>query len=352
MFLKKLPTGYGNLAIGVLLATAIFLPTNLAVLKFVFITLALVFASSALGIATEELAAYYSSAVSGFLNATFGNFAELIIGFFVIKNGQVLLAQASLTGSILSNLVLLVGLAYLAAAVNTRKKFLKLHDKQTDTAATMLLTSVLFLLFPSMLYLLHEEKYAEPISLVVAVVLLGIYLLYLIFSFVTHKDWFIEGDEEHTATLSKVQALMLMVLSIATVVILSERISGLVEAVSHTLHLGDLFIGAIVLGFVGNAAEHLSVVTLAAKGKHQFVLPIAVGSSLQIAMFVAPILVLISAFMGNHMTLAFLPIEIFSIFVSVLLAEQIASDKEVTWFESVQLLGLYVIIAVVFYFAH
>ncbi len=349
MFLKKLPAGYGNLAIGVLLAVAIFLPSNLAVLKFVFITLALVFASSALGVATEELAAYYSSAVSGFLNATFGNLAELIIGFFVIKNGHVLLAQASLTGSILSNLVLLVGLAFFVASI--KRKSLKLDIKQTDTVTTMLLTGVLLLLFPSVLYILHEEKYTEPISIAVSLVLLGIYILYLVFSFATHKDWFLEDKAKQRPLLSKSQAALLMVLSIAIIVLLSERVSAIIESVAHALNLGDLFIGAIILGFIGNAAEHLSVVTLASKGKHDFVLSIAIGSALQIAMFVAPILVLISAFMNTPMTLEFLPIEIFSVLVSVLLANQIALDKRVTWFESVQLLGLYVIIAVVFYFA-
>ena len=349
MLKLHLPKGYTNLALAAVLSLAIFLPARLVILKFILITLALIFASYGLGVATEELAAYYSSAVSGFLNATFGNLAELIIAFFVIKSGNTLLAQASLTGSILGNLVLLVGLAFFVASF--KRKTIKLHIHQADTAATMLLTSVLFLLFPSMLYLFHEEAYAKTISVVVAAVLFSIYLLYLIFSFKTHKDWFSDNQEKHKPILSKIQAMFLMVATIVLLVALSENVSSIIETVAEHLHFNDLFLGAIILGFVGNAAENLAVVDLAAKGRYDFVLPIAVGSSLQIAMFVTPLLVFASLFMKTQLTLSFLPIEIFSILIAVLLANQIASDKKVTWFESIQLLGLYVIIAVVFYVA-
>lgn len=340
---------YKSLIISFIFALSIFLPENLAVLKFILITFGLIFASEALGFATEELSTYFSSTLSGFLNATFGNLAELIIGLFVILKGQALLAQASLTGSILGNLVLLVGLAFFVASY--RRKSIKLNAKETDTASTMLLTSVLFLLFPSLLFLFHEQQYTIPITLGVAVLLLSIYIFYLIFSFFTHKDWFIKKDESRKPTLSKTQALILMILSIIILTILSERVSQIIEHVAHVLNLNDLFLGAIVLGFVGNAAENLSVIGLASKGKHEFVLPIAIGSSLQIAMFVTPILVIISYFAGHFMSLSFLPLEIFSIFVAVLLANQISQDKEVTWFESIQLVMLYLVIALVFYFA-
>ncbi len=337
-----------NLLIATVGLSALFLPHELALVQFLIVVVALIFASSALGFATEELSGYYSAAISGFLNATFGNLAELIIGFFVILQGHTELAKASLTGSILGNLLMLVGMGYLVASVS--KKEIDLHEKQAETTSTMLLLSVLFLLFPSLLFIFHEETYIRPISLLVASGLLLIYILYLLFSFKTHKDWFAQ-EESHTPTLSKRASFAVMITSIVLLGVLSENVSHGIEEVAKVLHLNDLFLGAILLGFVGNVAEHLSVVTLARKGKHQFVLPVAIGSSLQIAMFVVPVLVFVSALTGNFMDLSFLPLEVFSVLAAVLLANEIAKDKKTNWFEAMQLLVLYGVVAVMFFFA-
>ncbi len=336
------------LLLSIIFSSALFLPPSLKLIKFALLILALIFASNSLGIATEELSAYFSSTLSGLINATFGNLAEIIIGFFVILQGHTELAKASITGSILSNLVLLVGLAFLVASY--KKESIRLQNKVADTSSTLLLTSVLFLLFPSLLFLFHEQEFIKPISISIAIILLSIYFFYIIFSFFTHKKWFVDKNKKHVPVLSKGASLILMLISIVILTILSEYIANVIEPIGQILHLNQLFLGAIIIGFVGNAAEHLSVITLAKKQKHEFILPIAIGSSIQVAMFVGPLLVLLSIFTRNFMSLVFSPLEIFSIFVAVLLANQIASDKEITWFESVQLIGLYLIIAITFYF--
>ena len=338
-----------NIFIASLSLGALFIPDSLGMLRFILIVIGLIVASSVLGYATEELSGYYSPSISGFINATFGNLAELIIGFFVILQGHIALVQASLTGSIIGNLLFLVGSAYLVATI--KKKEISLHKEQTEVSSTMLLLSVVLLLFPSMLFIFHEEQFVKPISLAVAFALFVVYVLYLIFSFKTHKDWF-TNNLTHKSTISKKMAIALMIISILILAVLSESISKNLEIVSHSLHLSDLFLGAIILGFVGNIAEHLSVVTLAKKGKPEFVLPIAIGSSLQIAMFVAPVLVFLSVLTPHFMGLNFSALEIVSIFTAVLVANEIARDKKTNWFESIQLLVLYGILAVMFFFAH
>lgn len=314
---------------------------------FTVIILTLVKASHLLGNATEELANYYSSTIGGLMNATLGNLAELIIGFFALKEGLVEVVKASLTGSILGNTLLVFGTAVIFGGFKKKELFLNKHE--AEVSSTMLLLAVLFLLFPSLLFFFNEESQATNISFFVAGALLLLYFLSLVFSLHTHKKHFVSASHEKPK-ITKMHAFILMFFSIVILVIVSEMFAGKIEAIAHALNFGELFIGAVLVGVAGNAAEHLGAIQFAIKNKMSLVLNTTIGSSLQIAMFVAPVFVFVSFFMGNFMNLTFLPIEIVSIFAAVLLMNEISRDGCVNWLEGAQLLALYVIICVMFFF--
>jgi len=281
------------------------------------------------------------------MNATFGNLPELIIGFFALKEGLVDVVKASLTGSIFGNILLVFGISIFIGGF--KHKEFKLSRHESNVSSTMLLISAFLLLIPSILFVFHEEKYDVNISYAVAVVLFILYIASMIFSFYTHKKYFATGEHEKPK-MKKWHAVLLMIGSIIILAVVSELFAARIETIAHALHWGDLFIGAILVGIVGNAAEHLSAIQFARKNKASLVLNTAIGSSLQIAMFVAPVLVLISVLVGNVMSLAFLPIEIVAILLSILLMNEISKDEAVNWLEGLQLLVLYIIIAIVFFF--
>lgn len=314
---------------------------------FTVIILTLVKASHLLGHATEELANYYSSTLGGLMNATLGNLAELIIGFFTLKEGLVEVVKASLTGSIIGNTLLVFGTAVFIGSF--KKKELVLNKHESEVSSTMLLIAVLFLLFPSLLFFFHEESHSASISFFVASALLLLYFLSLFFSLHTHKKHFVSESHEKPK-IKKIHAFLLMLFSIVILVIVSEMFAGKIEDIAHALNFSELFIGAVLVGVAGNAAEHLGAIQFAIKNKMSLVLNTTIGSSLQIAMFVAPVFVFGSYLMGNFMNLTFLPIEIMSIFAAVLLMNEISRDGRVNWLEGAQLILLYIIICVLFFF--
>ncbi len=318
-----------------------------ATITFLLILLALIKSSSLLGFATEEAAANFGGNAGGLLNATFGNLAELIIGFFAIKEGLVEVVKASITGSIIGNALLVFGMAIIAGSL--KRKELKINEKEIEVNSTMMLLAVLLFLFPSLLFIFHEETHAKEITLITAFFLMLVYIASIVFSFITHKDWFFTHGEEK-ASLSKKQSIGLMLFSVVLIVILSESFAGMIEEIGKSLNLNELFMGAIVVGVVGNAAEHLTAIEFSRKNKMSLVMNTTVGSSLQIAMFVVPLLVFSSFAIGHELILSFLPIEIISIVVSVLLLNEVYRDKRVNWLEGMQLIVLYLIIAVLFYF--
>jgi Ca2+:H+ antiporter len=338
----------------ILISGALFLVTLLLILidlplyvTFIFIILTLIFGSRMLGDATEEFANYYSSTLGGLMNATLGNLPELIIGFFALKAGLVEVVKASLTGSIIGNVLLVFGMAALIGGF--KYKELKFTRHESNISSTMLLIASFLLLLPSILFLFHEEKYNVNISYFVAFALFLLYIGSIIFSFFTHKEYFAVGNHEKPK-MKKSHALLLMIASIIILSIVSELFASRLEIVAEGLHWGELFIGAILVGVVGNAAEHLSVIQFARKNKASLVLNTAIGSSLQIAMFVAPVLVLISILVGNVMSLAFLPIEIVAIVLSAFLVNEISKDDSINWLEGAQLVLLYLVLAIIFFF--
>lgn len=318
-----------------------------ALAPFVLSVLVLVLSASLLGHATEELAGHYSQTVGGLLNATFGNAAELIIAFFAIQKGLVEVVKASITGAFLGNVLLVFGLSVLAGGI--KRKEMSIAQREGEINSTMLLLAMLFILFPSLLFIFHEERYETEISLAAAAIMLVLYILSLLFSFFTHKEWFL-SNPTHKPGMTRRNAFLLMLFSVAAIGVGSEKFAGILEEVAHQFSLGELFVGAVLVGIAGNAAEHFIALKFAQENKMSLVLNATIGSSLQLALFVAPVLVFISLFSPSFLSLSFLPIEIVAILASVLLMIQIERDKKVNWFEGLQLVALYTLIAIIFYF--
>jgi len=308
-----------------------------------------------LGRATEHLAARTGEAAGGLLNATFGNAAELIIAFFALRKGLFDVVKASLTGSIIGNLLLVLGAAFLAGGL--KHPIQQFNAAGARVQSTMLTLASISLIVPAAFHYLGGAAAIpkEPdLSLEISVILLVVYGLGLLFSLKTHKQLFSSGTEQaghHEAAWSTVRSLL--VLTTATVLIawMSEILVGSVEQAAQTLGMTSVFVGVIVVAVIGNAAEHSTAILVARKNRMDLSLGIAIGSSIQIALFVAPLLVVLSySFAPRSMDLVFTPAEVMAVGLSVLITGEIASDGECNWIEGVQLLAVYLIFGVMFYF--
>lgn len=323
---------------------------------FIFLTacLAIVPLAGWLGRATEHLAERTSQGVGGLLNATFGNAAELIIAIAALQKGLYPVVKASLTGSIIGNVLLVLGASVLAGGL--KHSIQKFNEVAARSQTTNLWLAAISLIVPAMYHYLggaEGHKNEDDISTEISIVLLITYGLSLLFSLKTHKQLF-SGEEEpgeHAEAWSVGKALGVLAGATALVAWMSEILVGSVEQAAHSFGMTSIFVGVIVVAIVGNAAEHSSSVMAAMKNKMDLSLGISIGSSIQIALFVAPVLVILSHFIGPHpMNLVFSPAEVLAIGLSVLIAGQIASDGESNWLEGVQLLAVYLIFGIMFYF--
>jgi len=318
---------------------------------FAFSALAVVPLASLIGQATEELAAHTGPRLGGFLNATLGNAAELIITIFAIRAGLLELVKASITGSILGNVLLVLGFSILLGGLrNGIQRFDRSH---AGLNSTMLILAVVGLGIPSLfshaIEIQHHEA-VESLSLGVALVLIVIYALSPLYAFFTlpggrkaeeipiHRGW---GTSKAGGIL--VAATLLIAW-------LSEILVGAVEPVIEAVGVTEFFLGIIVIPLVGNVAEHLVGVQMAVKNRMELSLAISVGSSLQIALFVAPALVFISLLMGHPLTLVFNQFELISLVAAVLIAALVSLDGESNWLEGAQLLVVYIIIGLAFFY--
>ncbi len=310
-----------------------------------------------LGKATEELANKTSQAIGGLLNATFGNAAELIIAIFALKEGLYGIVKASLTGSIIGNMLLVLGASVLAGGVRfTTQRF---NENAARVQATMLTLAAIALIIPSLFFFLLGPNAAElerDLSTEIAVVLIVTYALQLLFSLRTHRQFFVaptdagEPERRHGGWSVR-RSLAVLTLSTVAVGWISEILVGSVQDAAAALGMTSLFVGVIVVGIIGNAAEHSTAVFAARENKMDLAVGIAIGSTIQIALFVAPVLVLVSYFIAPApMDLVFTMPEILSIGLSVWIAEQISADGETNWLEGVQLLAVYLVIAMALYF--
>ncbi|MFN0102486.1 MAG: calcium/proton exchanger [Bryobacteraceae bacterium] len=309
-----------------------------------------------LGKGTENLAFHTGEAVGGLLNATFGNAAEMIIALAALRNGLYDVVKASLTGSIIGNILLVAGLSMLLGGF--RYKTQTFNRMAAQNQATMLLLAAVSLILPAAFHYLAGpagESREDELSMEISVVLLVVYALSLVFSLITHKQLFggeagqAHGGEEQPWSVGKSVA----VLGGATALIawISEILVGSVEHAAQSFGMTSVFVGVIIVAIIGNAAEHSTAILVARKNRMDLAMGIAIGSSIQIALFVAPVLVLLSYFIApSPMNLVFTPAEVIAVTLSVLICAQVANDGESNWMEGVQMLAVYVILGVVFYF--
>ena len=328
---------------------------------FLAAALAIVPLAGLMGHATEELAKHLGATWGGLLNATFGNAAELIIGLSALREGPRLipLVQASIVGSILGNILLVLGASILAGGL--RYKIQYFNQDQAESQSINLLLAALSLSVPAIFVAAYSHGAApnpvaiERLSLCVAGVLLVTYLASLWFSLRTHQDLFRaceagEVADDGPPLWNKRTAVGVLALATVFVAVESEVLVKSVEGAAHALGLNDVFIGIIVLAIIGNNAEQSTAVWMALKNKMDITMSIAIGSSIQIAMFVAPVLVFAGLLMHNPMTFVFSVPEMTAVGFSVLIAAFIAGDGKSHWLEGAQLLAAYLLIALAFYF--
>ena len=304
-----------------------------------------------MGRATEELASHAGPAVGGLLNVTFGNATELIIAFVALRANKLDVVKASLTGSIIGNLLLVLGLSMLAGGLRRREQHFS--TKAASTYNSLMVVAIIGMIIPALfVYAGGGEGPLESISLGVSVLLLAVYALAMVFSLHTHKHLFnpLVGEEEVHAHWSRRKAVLVLALSAVLVAVLSELLVGSLDGVTASLGLKDLFIGVVIVAIIGNAAEHGIAVTVAMKDKMDLSLNIATGSSAQVALFVAPLLVLVGYAIGSPMTLFFEVFELAAMGLAVGAVIMVSQDGESNWFEGAMLFSVWLMMAMVFYF--
>jgi len=333
-----------------------------------------------MGAATEEIAVVSGPSIGGLLNATFGNATELIVALVALNAGLVNVVKASITGSIISNLLLVMGFAMLLGGIRYKEQTFQSVVARVN-ASSMNLAVIALLLPTAMQYTSSgiDEATIQKLSIAVAIVLILVYGLTLLFSMRTHAYLYdvgvaemeptesetaspefsappLEGEQDTAGSESaehKVNLkLWIGVLLAATIFVAveSELLVGSLEEATTSLGLTELFTGVILLPIIGNAAEHATAITVAIKNKMDLSLSVAVGSSLQIALFVAPVLVIAGWVLGQPMDLDFNPFELVAVAVAVLIANSISSDGQSNWLEGTLLLAAYAVLALAFFF--
>lgn len=337
---------------------------------FIVSCLAIIPLAGWMGTATEHLAEHLGPGIGGLLNATFGNAAELIIALFALSKGLDGVVKASITGSIIGNILLVLGLSILLGGFKFKQQ--TFNRTAASMSATALTLAAIALLIPTIFHLVAANvpvaqggwtpAREQNLSLAISIVLILTYAATLYFSLKTHKHLFLGevlqsparqvGHEEEEAGdhWTKKKSMIVLLVATAFVALISEFLVGAVEEARGALGFTEVFVGVIVVAIVGNAAEHSSAVLMALRNKMDLSVGIAVGSSLQIALFVAPVLVFASYLFGKPMNLEFTIPEVVAVFASILIVEQICSDGESNWIEGLQLLSVYAILAILFFF--
>lgn len=308
-----------------------------------------------MGRATEALASHLGQGIGGLLNATFGNAAELIIALMALQKGLVPVVKASITGSIVGNLLLVLGASmFVGGAKYPVQRFNKMGVRAITSSLGL---AAIGLFIPTVFHLAAEARAGwtveleQKLSLAIAVILFATYLCSLVFALKTHHQLF-AGEQEHSggAEWSRTRAILVLLVATAVVAWLSEFLVGSVEAARHSFGFTEVFVGVIIVAIIGNAAEHSTAVLMAMRNKMDLSLGIAIGSSQQVALFVAPVLVFASYAFGQRMTLEFSVPEVVAVLTSVYIVAEISGDGESNWLEGAQLLALYLVLGVLFYF--
>ena len=327
---------------------------------FICSCLAVVPLAGWMGRATEELAEKLGHGIGGLLNATFGNAAELIIALMALSKGLTGVVKASIAGSIIGNVLLVMGVSILGGGIKFREQ--RFNQTGARASATTLTLAAVALTIPTVFHVTAagraggwSQATEQKLSLAIAVVLFVTYACLLGFELVTHKQLYVvdspaEDETQGPDSWSVSKSLLVLILATGLVALMSEFLVGAVEAARSALGLTEVFVGVILIAVIGNAAEHSTAVMMAMKNKMGISLGIAVGSSLQIALFVAPVLVFSSYLFGTPMDLEFTLPEVVAVIVAVHLIFQISGDGETNWLEGVQLLSVYLILGILFFY--
>jgi Ca2+:H+ antiporter len=355
----------GRFEIERLLLLLVFVPLSV-ILEFVHTDPVWIFVSSALAIiplaglmgkATEHLAEKLGAGLGGLLNASFGNAAELIIALIALRAGLYDVVKASITGSIIGNVLLVLGLSIIVGGLKFKRQ--AFNRTAASLGATLLALSAIGLVVPAIFHFIvrgNPAAHEQELSLEIAIILFITYLFSLLFSLRTHPHLYVgehaPGGEEAlgVAGWSKTRSGATLLVATTLVALMSEFLVGAVEHTAHAFGMTDVFVGVILVAIIGNAAEHSTAILVAAKNQMDLALNIAIGSSIQIALFVAPLLVFISYIFGQPMDLLFTTFEVVSVALTVGIVSLVAMDGESHWMEGVQLLAVYLILAMAFYF--
>ena len=358
-----------------------------SLIVFLISAISLIPLAKLIGDSTERLSIYYGPTVGSLLNVTFGNSAEIIIAIVAISAGLLNLVKASITGSILGNILLVFGLSIIAAGAFEKNKEQSFSRHNASIQTSMLFLAIIGLAVPTILSntelrttatttttitaskQLDNQTRIQLLSDILAFLLLSAYIAGIVFTFITHKQLFyqIKGQRKeekshgrpaqqqeqqyhHNSIWSKKTSFVILGISMIGVVAVSEVLVDSVEATTKRFGFGELFVGAVVVGIVGNAAEHSSAIMLARKGKLDLSIGIAAGSGTQVALFVVPILVIAGMVMNNQFTLVFTVFELVAIFLAAIILNLIAHDGKSNWFEGFMLTIVYIIFAAGFFF--
>ena len=328
--------------------------------EWIFVTscLAIIPLAGLMGKATEHLAEHVGEGIGGLLNATFGNAAELIIAVVALRAGLYDVVKASLTGSIIGNILLVFGLSALIGGA--RFPVQTFNKTAANLGTTMLTLAAIGLVVPAIFHYVVAGGPAvaeQDLSLEISIILMATYVLSLLFTLRTHRHLYAGGHGEEadeamgTKGWSTGKSLLVLLIATAFVALMSEFLVGAVVATAKSFGMTEVFVGVILVAIIGNAAEHSTAVLMAIKNKMDIAINIAVGSSIQIALFVAPVMVFLSYVIGPQpMDLIFTNFEVLAITLSVAIMALISQDGESNWMEGVQLLAVYAILGIAFYF--
>lgn len=324
---------------------------HLEVVTFITAALAVVPLAGLIGRSTEQLAARVGPGRGGLLNATFGNLTELIVAALLVRSGQFAVAKASLTGSITGNLLLVLGLAFVAGGVGRSEQ--RFSSRSAAVHSASLVLAIGGLLMPAILVITTPQVShadTEAISILVGAVLIVTYMLMLLFTQKTHSHLFESAGEGLVANWTARRSAAVLLSAAVLVGVESEILVSSLQPALATLHIPAMFVGLILIPIIGNAAEHSSAITFAMRDRMNITLEIAIGSSSQVALFVAPALVFISLALGHPMDFVFTSFEIATLIVATFIVTLTCTDGRSNWLEGVQLVGTYVVIAAAAFF--
>ncbi|MCJ7571823.1 MAG: calcium/proton exchanger [Candidatus Thermoplasmatota archaeon] len=322
-------------------------------LTFITSILSIIPLARILGYTTKEISLQTNPTISGLVSATFGNAIELIIAIFALKNGFIDVVKASLIGSIVGNILLLVGLSVLFGGL--RYKHQRFNNETIAISATMLIIVVAGLSIPSAYaFLKPNDSNNQNLSIAVAIVMALIYIAGLVFSLLTHKDLFDASDEmkatHEKPTMTRRYASLILLLTMIVVAVESEFLVRGIDEAASTMHISMIFIGVVVIAIITNIAEKSTAIHFALENKLDVSIEIGLSSAIQIALFVVPILMLISQVFKFGFSLVFTPFEILSVVLAVMIINYLSADGRCNWLEGAQLISVYLIIAIAFFF--